>query len=63
LKKANRAIVKENDEIVLKNSELLENKITLNALTNEKTGEVIFEKNEKITNKSISKIEKMNLAN
>ena len=56
--KANRAIVKENDEIVLKNSELLENKITLNALTNEKTGEVIFEKNEEITNKSISKIEK-----
>ena len=57
--KANQAIVQENNEIIAKNRELLENSTILYTLANEKTGEVILEENEEIDNKIISKLEKI----
>ena len=57
--KANHAIVEENISIVLKNKELLENRVILDSLVNDKSGEVIIEKNEEINSKNISKIEKL----
>jgi len=57
--KANHAIVEENAQIVLKNKELLEERIILQNLVNEKGGEVILEENEVINSKNISKIEKV----
>jgi len=55
--KANEKIIEENKTIVEKNKELLEDKKILSPLLNSKTGEVIAQEGEIISNKIISKIE------
>ena len=55
--KANLKVVEENKEIVEKNKELLENRKAISPLVSDKTGEVIVEEGENITNKTIPKIE------
>jgi DNA-directed RNA polymerase subunit beta' len=55
--KANEKIVQENKEINKKNRELLENKKMISSLVDVKTGEVMVEEGEVLTNKVIPKIE------